>query len=137
MELANPPKQYTIKGNLYCSCQYNVIFCTKYRRKVLIDDIATDLRTIIMDNQEAIGYNVLSLDISSDHVKMMVEATPEESINTIIGRIKAESAHILRNKYRVLRSRIPTLWTRVNFISTIGSVALADISAFLECQKKR
>ncbi len=137
MELINPPKTYRVLNNVSYNCQYHIIFCTKYRRKVLVDDIAADLKKIIEAKQEEIGYRIISLDITADHVHLVSEVNPEFSVIAVISRIKAASSHALREKYAVLRSRIPTLWTRVNFISTIGSVALSDIETFIEEQKKR
>jgi|GEM_PF-1983764 len=40
MELRQPNKTYHTDHSIMYSCQYHVIFCPKYRRKVLIDSVA-------------------------------------------------------------------------------------------------
>jgi putative transposase len=38
---------YKSNKNIVYSCKYHVIFCPKYRRKVLINGVDTRLKTII------------------------------------------------------------------------------------------
>ena len=137
MELANLPKIYQNQGDtLYC-CQYHVLFCTKYRRKVLTEEISAHMKQIVTDLQEEVGFKIQNIDISLDHVHMVLDIPPENSVSGVLTKIKGRTSHILRETYPVLRSRIPTLWTRVIFVSSVGNVALNDLETFLEKQKKR
>ena len=137
MELSNPSKSYQVSGNIIHSCQYHVLFCSKWRRKVLNAPIAEHLRTLIEEKQGEFGYRVLGVDISPDHVHLLLEITPEKCVCTVVGKIKAHTSHVLREDHQELRSRIPTLWTRVSLISTVGNVGLSDIETFLEEQRRR
>ena len=137
MELSNQKKNYTQLGDICFSCQYHVLFCTKWRRKVLNEKIAAHLHKIILERQEEVGYHIYSMDISPDHVHLLIEIKPDDSVCSVIGKIKGHTSHVLRETYQELRSRIPTLWTRVSLISSVGNVALGDIENFLEEQKKR
>ena len=137
MELSNPKKTYRVSGDIVYSCQYHVLFCTKWRRKVLSEAIAAHLRTLVEENQEAFGYRVGGIDVAPDHVHLLLEVPPEEGVRSVVGKIKGHTSHVLRETYPELRSRLPTLWTRVSLISTMGSVALNDIESFLEEQRRR
>ena len=137
MELSNPKKTYRVSGDIVYSCQYHVLFCTKWRRKVLSEAIAAHLRTLVEEKQEAFGYRVGGVDVAPDHVHLLLEVPPEEGVRSVVGKIKGHTSHVLRETYPELRSRLPTLWTRVSLISTMGSVALNDIEAFLEEQRRR
>ena len=137
MELSNQTKTYRDAGNIRYSCQYHVLFCTKWRRRVLTEKIAAHLRQLIEAGQEEFGYHLYGLDVSSDHVHLLLEISPDVSVCGVIGKIKGRTSHVLRETYQELRSRIPTLWTRVNLISSVGNVSLGDIEAFLEEQRKR
>ena len=95
-----------------------------------------DLRRLIEEKQEEFGYQVFSIDISPDHVHLLLEIPPDVSVCSIVGKIKAHTSHILRAGHKELRTRIPTLWTRVCLISSVGTVALNDVDAFLEEQRK-
>ena len=137
MEIANLPKIYKNQGDTLYSCQSHVLFCTKYRRKVLTEEISAHMKQIVLGLQEEVGFTVHSIEISLDHVHMIIDVPPENSVSGVLVKIKGRTSHILRETYALLRSRIPTLWTRVVFVSSVGNVALNDIETFLEKQKKR
>ena len=52
MELSNLKKSYRVSGEIVYSCQYHVLFCSKWRRKVLAGQVAEHLRTLIEEKQE-------------------------------------------------------------------------------------
>ena len=137
MELSNIKKNYRESGEIVYSCQYHVLFCSKWRRKVLAGQVAEHLRTLIEEKQEEFCYHLLGIDITLDHVHLLLEIPPDESVGSVVKRIKGHTSHILRGTYPELRSRIPTLWTRVCFISSMGNVALNDIEVFLDEQRRR
>ena len=137
MELSNQKKNYSTSGNIIYSCQYHILFCSKWRRKVLAGQVAEHLRTLIEEKQEEFGYRLLGIDVTLDHVHLLLEIPPDESVGSVVKRIKGHTSHILRGTYPELRSRIPTLWTRVCFISSMGNVALNDIEVFLDEQRRR
>ena len=60
--------QYTHKEGLVYLNQYNVIFCPKYRRKVLVDDIERDLREIFHIVAEEKQIEIKALEVMPDHV---------------------------------------------------------------------
>jgi putative transposase len=41
----------------------------------------------------------------------------------------------LREEFPTLKSRLPTLWTRSKFISSVGSVSLEVVKKYIEEQK--
>ena len=137
MELSNIKKNYRVSGEIVYSCQYHVLFCSKWRRKVLAGQVAEHLRTLIEEKQEEFGYRLLGIDVTLDHVHLLLEIPPDESVGSVVKRIKGHTSHVLRGTYPELRSRIPTLWTRVSFISSMGNVALNDIEVFLDEQRRR
>ena len=59
MEVVNPSKKYTSVKNLVFSCQYHVIFCPKYRRSVLTDNIAKRLKELILEKQLEYNYKII------------------------------------------------------------------------------
>ena len=65
MELAQKGKEYHTDKHLVYSCQYHVIFCPKYRRKILTGAIAERLRELIIEKQEELRYKVIELEINA------------------------------------------------------------------------
>jgi len=134
MEAKQAVKKYKSTHSLVYSCQYHVIFCPKYRRQVLANDVAIRLRELIVEKQKEYGYQVLEMEIMSDHVHLLLDANPQIGIVKIVGKIKGYTAHRLRKEFPALRSRLPSLWTRSKFISSVGAVTLEVVKKYIEEQ---
>ncbi len=135
MELQNSNKKYKSSNHLVYSCQYHVIFCPKYRRKVLTDGIDDRLKELIMEKQEVYGYEVLDMEVMPDHVHLLLDVDPKIGIYSVITKIKGYTSKQLRDEFPALKKRIPTLWTRSKFISSVGSVTLDVVKRYIEEQK--
>jgi putative transposase len=70
-----------------------------------------------------------------DHVHILLDVDPTVGIDIIVSRIKGRSANILRKEFPELKRRLPTLWTRSKFISTVGAVSLEIVKRYIEDQK--
>ena len=135
MELARSVKPYHTDHSIVYSCQYHVIFCPKHRRRVLQAAIAERLKTLILAKQADYGYTVLSMEVMPDHVHLLLDVDPRIGINTIVSQIKGYTSHELRQEFPPPKRRLPTLWTRNKFISTVGAVTLEVVQTDIENQK--
>lgn len=130
-------KTYKSSETLVYSCQYHVIWATKYRRKLLSSDVEKDLKILILEKEQEWGYTVIEMEIMPDHVHLLIDINPQIGINAIIGKIKGYTSNSLRKKYKELRTKVPTLWTRSKFISSVGSVSLEVVKKYIEEQKNK
>ena len=127
--------QYTHKEGLVYLNQYHIIFCPKYRRKVLVDDIERDLKEIFHIVAMEKQVEIKALEIMPDHVHMFIAFDPRQPLHELIILFKGRSSKILRDKYPKLKSRIPSLWTRSYFCCTIGHISEETIHQYIENQK--
>ena len=134
MELQNNLKEYHKKEHITFSCQYHVIFCPKYRRKVL-EPYADELKTIFNGVAEKYGFQILEMEVMPDHVHMIVDCNPRFGIMECVTKLKGISSRTLRDKYPDLVKKLPSLWTRSAFISSVGSVSLNTVKQYIEDQK--
>lgn len=135
MQVQQPSKQYKTDDHLVYSCQYHVIFCPKYRRKVLDDSIAKRLTQLIHEKQEEYGYEVLDMEVLPDHVHLLIDVNPKVGVFTVVNKIKGYTSRILREEFPDLKSRLPTLWTESKFISSVGAVTLEVVKKYIEEQR--
>jgi REP-associated tyrosine transposase len=126
---------YKSKRNVYYSCKYHTVWCPKYRRKVLIEQIAVRLEQLIREVCSEHEAEVLSLDIQPDHVHLLVECDPQFGIHRLVRSIKGRSSRYLRQEFPVLKRKLPTLWTNAYFVSTVGGAPFAVIKQYIENQK--
>ena len=127
--------EYKSNRNVVYSCKYHVVWCPKYRRKVLTDEIATRLKELIIETAEGINADVIEMEVMPDHVHLLVEVDPQYGINKAVRHIKGVSSHVLRSEFPSLKSRLPTLWTNSYFVSSVGGAPLSAIKQYIESQK--
>jgi putative transposase len=127
--------EYKSNNNIVFSCKYHVVFCPKYRRRVLVDGVDIRLKEIVRSICDEIAIEILEMEIMPDHVHLLIEVDPQFGIHKAVKRIKGVSSRLLRLEYPWLKSRIPTLWTNSYFVSTVGGAPLAAIKRYIEQQK--
>jgi putative transposase len=127
--------KYTHKEGIVYLNQYHIIFCPKYRRKVLVNEIEKDLRQIFYEVAQEKNVEIKALEIMPDHVHMFISFDPRQPLHELIRLFKGRSSRILRDKYPKLKSRIPSLWTRSYFCCTIGHISEETVQKYIENQK--
>jgi putative transposase len=114
---------------------YHFVWCPKYRRKVLVEQIATRLDKLIRQKAEQLKCKIIALEIMPDHVHLFIQGNPTISPNSLIGQIKGYTSRMLREEFKELKTKMPTLWTRSYFVSTHGHVSDKLIEKYIEEQK--
>jgi putative transposase len=127
--------KYKSNNNITYSCKYHVIWCPKYRRKVLIHDVDLRLKEIIKGVCDEFKAELIELEVMPDHVHLLVECDPQFGIAKLIRYMKGRSSRLLRQEFPWLKSRLPTLWTNSYFVSTVGGAPIAVIKKYIEDQK--
>ncbi|WP_292379364.1 IS200/IS605 family transposase [Methanosarcina sp. UBA289] len=137
MEIQNKNKKYKSSKHLVFSCQYHVIFCPKYRRKVLTGKIAERLKELILEKQEEFQYEILDMEVMPDHVHLLIDVDPKIGVYSVVSKIKGYTSKQLREEFPGLKKKLPTLWTLSKFISSVGSVTLDVVKKYIEEQKNK
>src|SRR5438552_10542935 len=68
-------------------------------------------------------------------VNALLRETGQFGIHRLVKNLKGVSSHTLRQEFRTLKSRLPTLWTNSYFVSPVGGAPLAVIKQYVENQK--
>jgi putative transposase len=127
--------EYKSNNNVVYSCKYHVVWCPKYRRKVLVNEIETRLKELIQGVCDEILADIIEMEIMPDHVHLLIEVDPQFGIHRAVKFIKGRTSHHLRKEFESLTTRLPTLWTNSYFVSTVGGAPLAVIKQYIENQK--
>ncbi|MDG5788547.1 IS200/IS605 family transposase [Evansella sp. AB-P1] len=127
--------EYTHKKGIVYKNQFHIIFCPKYRRKVLVDDVEHDLKKTFYQIAEEKDVTIKSLEVMPDHVHMFIEFDPRLMLHKVIKDFKGISSRILREKHPHLKSRLPSLWTRSYFSCTVGHISEKTIHEYIKNQK--
>ena len=128
---------YTHKNGLVYKNQFHIIFCPKYRRKVLVDGIDERLKEIFCEIAAENDIDIKSIEVMPDHVHLFIEIDPRVMLHKVIKKFKGTSARILREEFPSLKRKIPSLWTRSYFSCSIGHINEETIKMYIESQKNK
>ncbi|KAB1915173.1 IS200/IS605 family transposase [Micromonospora sp. AMSO31t] len=124
-------------SNVVFQCAFHVVWCPKYRRRVLGGRIEERLKQLIGEVVEEKGAWLVALEVMPDQVHLLVEVDPRFGVHKLVKAIKARTSRVLREDFPSLRSRLPTLWTNSYFVATTGGAPLAAVQRYVEQQKGR
>lgn len=126
------------KTNIACvyNVSYHLIWCSKYRRKVLLGDVELRLKQLLEERSSENGWSLEKMEVMPDHVHVFIKATPSDSPAHIVSQLKGYTSFKLRDEFPHLKKRIPTLWTRSYYVETIGYISESTIIRYIEDQKK-
>lgn len=130
-------KRWTVSNSSVYNLGYHLIWCPKYRRKVLCGDIANRLRELLFAKAQDIGISIEEMEIMPDHIHLFVKASPVDGPHWIVQQLKGYTSRVLRKEYSSLRSRIPTLWTRSYYVESVGHISESVVMKYIEDQKNK
>lgn len=126
---------YRTNLNVCFRCTYHVVWCVKYRRKLLTADVEALLKQIVQDVADERRCQILEMEADLDHFHMLVECDPQFGIHRLVKAVKGRSSRLLRQEFSQLRTRVPTLWTNSYFVATVGGAPLAIVKQYIASQK--
>jgi putative transposase len=138
MNIENKQKEYLSAEHSIFALEYHVIFCTKFRRKIFINEgLIVRAKQLIKEKQSEFNFKCFECEIMPDHIHLLIGVlNPKLNIYTVISKIKGMLSKILREEFPEIKSKIPSLWSRGKFISSVGSVSLDVVKRYIEGQKK-
>ena len=118
---------------------YHIVWSTKYRRKVLSDDIEKRLKEILADVGKEKGFDIAEIEVvQKDHVHVFVSAIPKISISYIAKMMKGISGRLLLKEFPEISKQLwnGELWNPSYYVETIGSVSEEAIRKYIQNQEK-
>ena len=127
--------RYAKNAGAVFSLKLHIVWCPKYRRKVLTDAIAQRLEHLLKSKTDELELKIHALEIMPDHVNLFIEHDPTRCVAEIVNRLKGYTSRILRKEFRELKSRLPTLWSRSYYAGSVGHVSEKTVMKYIADQK--
>ena len=94
------------KGNsTVYDINYHIIFCPKYRKNVLTEEIRDDLKLIFQTITSSNLWKIIEMEIMEDHIHLFISAHPKFSPTDIVKKLKGISARQIFLKFPKLRKK--------------------------------
>ena len=120
-------------------CQYHLVWCPKYRYRVLQGPLGSLVEQCIYTNCAEKKCEVIELNVQLDHVHLLVMIPPKHAVSEVVGRIKGRSAIRVLNQFRHLK-KYPHwgnhFWSEGYCVDTVGLDA-ERIRKYVKYQEKK
>mgnify|MGYP000405695490 CR=1 FL=1 len=103
-------------------CKYHIVWCPKYRFRILKGELGRSVRDIIRQLSEWRRIEILEGNVQVDHIHLVLSIPPKYSVSTIVGYLKGKSTMIIFERYSRLRRNFKgnSFWARGYFVNTVG-----------------
>jgi len=116
-------RQFRKLAHSLYECKYHIVFCPKYRYKILQEEVAKYVsKQVNRLSDQKDGIDVLEVNVQVDHVHMVVTIPPKYAVSQYMGFLKGKLALKLFDRYPKLRKRYwgQHVWSRGYCVSTVG-----------------
>lgn len=131
-------QSYTYAATCVYKIHYHIVWCVKYRRKVLTDEVVTFLKQVLNQVASNKGFEIIECEVGEqDHIHVFVSAPTTISPSQIVKYLKGISGRQLFIRFPELKSRLwkGHLWNDSYFLETVGSTNNENIRRYIERQK--
>ena len=115
-------KQFKRLAHAVWRCKYHIVWCPKYRFRILKGEIGKSLREIIRQLCEWKKIEILEGNIQVDHIHLVLKIPPKYSVSEAIGFLKGKSAIKIFDHHHKLKKRYwgRHFWSKGYCVSTVG-----------------
>ena len=129
--------EYRTGSHSIYDLKYHVVFCTKYRYRVLTGEVGNRARELIREICAANYVDIVSGSLSPDHVHLLLSIPPSASLSKIIQYIKGKSSRKLQMEFEHIKKRYwgQHFWARGYYAVTVGNVNSEEVQRYIENQE--
>lgn len=131
----------TVNTQNHCaySIYYHLVIVTKYRRKVLSDDMLVLLEQLCRERALEWEGEVHEINAEADHIHILLTIPPKHAIADFVNALKTGTSRRLRNTFpeQVAKFyRKSVFWSRSYFVATCGGAPLEVIKQYIQQQER-
>ena len=103
-------------------CKYHIVFTPKYRRKVIYNQLKTDIRDILKQLCSYKGVEIIEGHLMPDHIHMLVSIPPKMSVSSFMGYLKGKSALMIFDRHANMKYKYGNrkFWAKGYYCVTVG-----------------
>ena len=127
-------KEYRRGSHTVFQIHLHVVWCTKYRKKVLGNDVGKRLRELCRQICSDMNVEILSGVVANDHVHVLVSIPPQVSVSKLIQKLKGKSSYKLQREFASLGKQYwgQRMWARGYFACSTGNITDEMIKEYID-----
>lgn len=126
------------RGYVY-SLQYHIVWCTKYRKEVLYDDVDKKLKEHLRDIAREYSFQICAMEVMPDHVHLLLDCRPQFYIPDMVKIMKGNTARWLFMEFPELKKSLwgGHLWNPSYCAVTVSDRSFEQVKQYIADQKKK
>lgn len=117
-----------------CSLGLHLVWCPKYRRRVLGGRVAVRCTELLEQIADEHGWQIVAKEVMPDHVHLFVRVGPTDAPAVVVRAFKGRTARVLRAEFPYLRRFAKVLWSPSYFAASVGYVSESTVRRYIEHQ---
>jgi putative transposase len=117
-----------------CSLGLHLVWCPKYRRRVLGGRVAARCGELLEQIAAEHGCQIVAKEVMPDHVHLFVRVGPTDAPAVGVRAFKGRTARVLRQEFPYLRRFAKVLWSPSRFAASVGYVSESTVRRYIEHQ---
>jgi putative transposase len=117
-----------------CSLGLHLVWCPKYRRRVLGGRAAIRCGELLGQIAAERGWEIVAAEVMPDHVHLFLPVGPTDAPAAVVCAFKGRTARVLRQEFRYLRRFAKVLWSPSYFVASVGYVSESTVRRYIEHQ---
>ena len=121
------------------SIQYHIVWCTKYRRKVLTGSVREDAIKQLNDIAAEYRFRIDTMEVMPDHIHLLIDCSPQFCIPDMMRIIKGNLARWLFLSYPKLKEQLlgEHLWNPSYCIVTVSDRSIEQVRHYIDTQEEK
>ena len=118
---------------------YHLILVTKYRRKVINDEILDYLKERFKIIGTSYNLHLEEMNHDEDHVHILFRAEPKSEISKFINAYKSSTSRMIKQKYPYVKEKLweSKFWSQSFCLITTGGVTTEVIKQYIDSQGEK
>ena len=132
------PVHYWSGGHTRHRMIVHLVFCPKYRLRVLEEPLSSRLLAILRRGCEINHWYIHEINVQPDHVHLLLQYSSSERLSDVIQILKGSSARLLRLEFPDLDEFLwgKSFWSVGYFAESVGHRDEASVSRYIRDQRK-
>ncbi|MGB3652314.1 MAG: IS200/IS605 family transposase [Rivularia sp. (in: cyanobacteria)] len=121
------------------SVRLHFVFVTHYRRKVLDAKMLLRLKEMIKQVSEKMKCELIEFNGESDHVHILLDFHPKNSIAAVVGSLKSSSARMLKKEFpeevkKYYWGKV-SFWSNSYYVASAGGAPIETLKRYIQNQE--
>lgn len=115
---------------------YYILFCVKYRRKVITDKISKRLKNIFLKICSKYKISLIEQERDIVHIHLLISVAPVTELSKFINAYKSASSRLVKKEFPAIKSELwkEYFWSRSFLVLSKGGANLETIKKYIQGQ---